>query len=144
MSLMAAAIQGLPPLPKSLSGLLNFNKESMSREAGLRQATQQQQQQPQKQQQQANSARLNRESYPSRSHVNNHQDLESARRASLDQERQRQLAAELRAVRITDGDRQAANYDQQGSGAIYANVGAEIWRRWKRRFSHFLNSLFCT
>ena len=33
---MAAAIQGLPPLPKSLSGLLSFNKESMSREADLR------------------------------------------------------------------------------------------------------------
>ena len=38
MSLMAAAIQGLPPLPKSLSGLLSFNRESLSREASLRAA----------------------------------------------------------------------------------------------------------
>ena len=36
MSIMAAAIQGLPPLPKSLSGLLNFNRESFSRENALR------------------------------------------------------------------------------------------------------------
>ncbi len=35
MSLMAAAIQGLPPMPKSLSGLLNFNRESLSREQAL-------------------------------------------------------------------------------------------------------------
>jgi hypothetical protein len=44
MSLMAAAIQGLPPLPKSLSGLLSFNRESLSREAVLRNTTGLQQQ----------------------------------------------------------------------------------------------------
>lgn len=33
---MASAIQGLPPLPKGLGGLLNFNREVLARDADLK------------------------------------------------------------------------------------------------------------
>ena len=102
MSLMAAAIQGLPPLPKSLSGLLSFNKEAASNKDPAVSNGPQQQHHQQQQQQQQLSLKSNRDSFPPR--LPNHQEvLEEAleteeRRASTEAAEEAAAAAMGRAL----------------------------------------------
>ena len=95
---MAAAIQGLPPLPKSLSGLLSFSKDAAAA-AGAAGGTsgQQQPQQLQQQQQQPSRPVANRDSFP----------------LSKAQQQQRILEAQQQEQRILEAQQQQHLLHQQ-------------------------------
>lgn len=95
---MAAAIQGLPPLPKSLSGLLSFSKDAAAA-AGAAGGTsgQQQPQQLQQQQQQLSRPVANRDSFP----------------LSKAQQQQRILEAQQQEQRILEAQQQQHLLHQQ-------------------------------
>ncbi len=105
---MAAAIQGLPPLPKSLSGLLSFSKDAATA-AGAAGGTsgQQQPQQLQQQQQQPSRPVANRDSFPLSKAQQQQRILEAQ------QQEQRILEAQQQEQRILEAQQQQHLLHQQ-------------------------------